>query len=86
MLIAAFEIATDCHSKRGGERGARVTCAVAIVLTFGPQKKSVQTAKLPHRRKTIEPPGKKLVDVTLMTHVHHEPVTWSIEHAVERNR
>ena len=34
--------------KRGGERRAGVTGAVAIVFAFGAEKKSVQPLVLPH--------------------------------------
>ena len=60
--------------ERRGERRPRMTRAVAVVFALGAQKEAVEPAELAHRIKTIEPPGKHFVDVTLMTDVHNEPV------------
>ena len=86
MLLAAAKVASDGHAKRGRKRRARVTSAVAVVLAFGTQKKTVEPAKLAHRVKTIETPGKHFVDIALVTHVHDEAITRRVEHAMQGNR
>ncbi|KAF5407302.1 MAG: hypothetical protein Udaeo2_25770 [Candidatus Udaeobacter sp.] len=63
-----------------------MTGTVAIVFALGPQKETVEPAKLTHRIKTIEAPGKHFVDVALMTDVHNEPVVRRVEDPVQGNR
>jgi len=63
-----------------------VTGAVTIVFAFGPQKKSVEAAVLPHGGKAIEPPGKHFVHVSLMADVHDESVPRRVENAMQRDR
>src|SRR5207253_5352621 len=49
VLAAAFQIASHRHPERSRKRRAGVSGAVAIVLAFGAQKKTVESAKLAHR-------------------------------------
>src|SRR3989442_15189616 len=56
------------------------------MLAFGSQKKTIEPAVLPHRGKAIETSGKYLVNVPLMTDVHHESVAWRVEDPVQRDR
>jgi len=86
VLVATAEVAPHRHAQRSGERRPRMTCAVTIVFAFGAQKEAVEPAELPHRIKTIEPPGKQFVDVALMTDVHNEPVVRRVEDPVQRYR
>src|SRR5205823_14054954 len=65
--------------------GSRVTGAIAIMLAFGSQKKTIEPAVLPHRGKAVETPGKYLVHVTLMTDVHNESVARRVENPVQRD-
>ena len=69
----------------GGERGARVTRAVAIVLAFGAEEKAVQPLVLPHGVNAIEPAGEHLVDVALVTDVEDELVLRRVENAMKRD-
>ena len=69
----------------GGESGAGVPGAVAIVFAFGAQEKAVQSLVLPHRADAIEPAGKHFVDVTLMADVEDKFVLGRIEDAMQRN-
>src|SRR5262249_59475402 len=84
-FIAACEIASNCHAEGGRKRGSGVPRAVAIVVALRAQKKTVQSTKLAHGRKTIESAGEHFVDVTLMAHVHHETVARCVEHAMQRD-
>ena len=86
ILVAASQIAPDCHSQSGGERGPGVPRTVTIVLAFRAQEKSVQSLVLPHRADPIEPAGKHFVDVTLMAHVEDKSVFRRFENAMERDR
>ena len=63
-----------------------MTCPVAVVFALGAQKEAIEPAELAHRIKTIEPPGKQFVDVTLMTDVHDESVVRRVEDPVQGNR
>ena len=72
MLMAAGKVAGHGHSKRGGKRGAGVTGAVAIVLTFGAQHESVETAGLANGVKTVEAAGENLVNVGLVADVEED--------------
>ena len=85
VFIAAAQIASDSHAESSGKRGAGMTRDVAIVFAFGAQKKAIQTAELPHRGKAIEPPGKHLMDIALVTDVHDKAVARRVEHTMERN-
>ncbi len=59
--------------------------AVAIVLAFGSQKKTIQPAVLPHRWKAIETAGEHFVHVTLVAYVHDKSVARRVENAVQRD-
>src|SRR5438445_7174953 len=86
MLVTAAQVTSDRHAKRSGKRRTSVARTVAIMFALRPQKKPVKPAVLPHRVKAVEPTGKHFVHVALVTHIHHEPVAWCIEHAMQRNR
>src|SRR2546430_2651256 len=73
------------HTERSGKRRPRMTRAVAVVFTLSAQKKTVESAELAHRIKTIEPAGKHLVDVALMTDVHSESVVRRVKNPVQGN-
>src|SRR5262249_20351782 len=85
ILVTAPQVSPDGHAERCGKRRACVARTVAIMFALGAQKKTVESAELAHRMKTIEPPGKHFVDVTLVTHIHDETVTRGVEHAMQRN-
>src|SRR5438552_13925081 len=86
VLVPTAEVASNRHAERSGKRRPRMTRAVAVVLTLGAQKKTVESAELAHRIKTIEPAGKHLVDVSLMTDVHNESVVRRVKNPVQGNR
>src|SRR6266542_1543195 len=86
MLVATAQLAANRHTKCSGKRRPGVARAVAIVLALRPQKKTIETAELPHRMETVEPPCKHFVDITLVTDIHHEAVTGRVEHAMQGNR
>src|SRR5205809_7290319 len=85
ILVASAQIAAHRHPEASRKRGSRVTGAVAIMLAFGSQKKTIQSAVLPHCGKAVETPGKYLVHVTLMTDVHNESVVPRVENPVQRD-
>ena len=86
ILVTTAQVTSDCHTKSSGKRRPSVASAVAIVLAFRAQKKTVETAVLPHRVKTIEASGKHFMHVTLVTHIHDEAVTRRVEYAMQGNR
>ena len=46
VLVAAGHVARDGHAERGGERGACVAGAEAVVLAFGAEHEAVEAAGL----------------------------------------
>src|SRR6266487_3480997 len=85
VLVAAAEVASDRHAQCSRERRSRMTRAVAIVFTLGAQKKTVESAELAHRIKTIESSSKHFVDVTLMAHIHDKAVVRCVKDPVQGN-
>src|SRR6266496_1472249 len=85
IFIAAAQIASHSHAETSGKRRAGMAGTVAIVFAFCAQKKSVESLELPHRMKTIEPAGKNLMDIALMTDVHDKAIAWCVEHTMQRN-
>ena len=79
------KIAPDRHAQAGRQGRAGVTRAVAIMLAFGAEEKAVQPLVLPHGVNAIEPAGKHLVDVALVTDVEDELVLRRVENAMERD-
>src|SRR5439155_7543362 len=86
VLVPTAEVPSNRHAERSGKRRPRMTRAVAVVFTLGAQKKPVESAELAHRIKTIEPTGKHLVDVALMTDIHNESVMRRVKNPVHVNR
>ena len=74
VFFAAGEIARHCHAERRGERGAGVTCAVAVVLALGAQHEAVEAAGLADGCKAVEAAGEDLVNVGLVADVEEELV------------
>ena len=85
VLVRAAQVAPDGHAERGGERGAGVARAVAIVLALGAEEEAVQALVLPHGVDAIEPAGEHLVDVALVADVEDELVLRRVEDAMERD-
>ena len=51
-----------------------------VVLALIGLGKARQSAKLPQRAEQLPPPGQRLVDIALVSHVEHQPVTGGVEH------
>jgi hypothetical protein len=62
------------HAQGGGERGAGVAGAVAIVLALGAQHEAVQAAGLADGVEAVAAAGEDLVDVGLVADVEEELV------------
>ncbi len=74
VLVAAGQVAGHGHAQRGGERGAGVAGAVAVVLAFGAQHEAVEAAGLADGLKAIAAAGEDLVDVGLVADVEEDLV------------
>ena len=74
VFLAAGFIARHGHAERGGERGAGVAGAVAIVRAFGAQHEAVQSAGSADGGEAVLAPGEELVDVGLVADVEQEAV------------
>ena len=86
MLVGAYLVARGGHSQRGGEGRSRMARTIAVVLALAAQKKAVKSLVLTDRRKAVEPPGQKFVDIALVADIENEPVLGRIEDAVQGNR
>jgi len=62
-----------------------VSRAITIVNTLRAQGKAVEAVGRADGVKTVLPPGQKLVDITLMTHIPDKFVLGSREGAMERD-
>ena len=67
-------IARDGHAERGGERGAGVSRAVAIVRAFGAQHEAVQAAGSADGVELLAAAGEQLVHVGLVADVEDEMI------------
>src|SRR5205823_14475629 len=85
LLVPTTTVASTRHTERRGKRRPRMTGTVAVVFTLGAQKEAVGSAELAHRIKTVEPAGKHLVNVPLMTDVHNESVVRRVKNPVQCN-
>ena len=83
MLMAAGEIAGDGHAEGGGERGAGVARAVAVVLALGAQHEAVEAAGLADGVELLAAAGEDLVDVGLVADVEDDLVLGRIEDGVQ---
>src|SRR5271165_681288 len=82
----ASPIPGDRHSQCGGERRARVTGPIAVVLTFAAKQKSIQTLVLANRVEPIPPSGQQFVNIALVTDIKYQLVRRRIEDPVKRYR
>ena len=83
VLLAAGQVARHGHAQRGGERGAGVSRAEAVVLALGAQHEAVQPARLANGLEAVQPPGENLVDVSLVAHVEEQLVFGGVEDRVQ---
>ena len=85
VLVRSAEVTRDCHAERRTHGGARVACAVAVVLTLGAEQESVQALVLPDGLESLAASGENLVDVALVRDVEDELVLRRAEDAVQRD-
>ena len=85
VLVPASQVAPDGHAEGGGQGGAGVARAVAIVLAFGAEEEAVQALVLAHRVNALAPAGEHLVDVALVADVEDELVLRRVENAMQRD-
>ena len=86
VIAPAAQIAPHRHAECSRKRRPGVTRAVAIVLAFRAQEKTVETAVLPHCGETIETASEHFVHVTLVAHVHDKAIARRVEDAMQRDR
>ena len=83
VFVGPAEVAGRGHAEAGGESGAGVACAVAVVLAFGTEEETVEAAVLADGLETFAPAGEHFVDVALVADVKEEFVFGGVEGAVE---
>ena len=86
VFVAAGQVAGHGHAQRGGERGACVAGAVAIVLAFGAQHEAVEAAGLADGLKPVAAAGENLVDVGLVADVEEDLVFGRVEDGMQGQR
>ena len=86
MLCATGKIARHRHAQRRGKCGARVPCAVTVMLALCPQHESIQPTRLPHGIEAIHAAGQHLVHVGLMADVENKLVFGRFEDGVQGQR
>ena len=82
VFFAAGHVARDGHAEGGGERGARVAGAEAVVLAFGAEHEAVEAAGLTDGVEARLTSGEQLVDVALVRDVEDEAVSGRVEDVV----
>ncbi len=82
VFLAACHVARDGHAEGGGECGAGVAGAEAVVLAFGAEHEAVEAAGLADRVEERLAPGEQLVDVALVADVEDEAVARRVEDVV----
>ena len=71
------------HAQRHGHGVRRVARHKGVVLALVGLGKARQSAELPQRAEQLPPPGQRLVDIALVSHVEHQPVTGGVKHPVD---
>ena len=71
------------HAEGGREGGARVACAVAVVLALGAEEESVQALILADCLQPAQATGEHFVNIALMADVEDKAVFGRLEDAVE---
>ena len=84
VFVRCRVVAGRAHAQRGGQRGAGVARAVAIVLALGAQREAVQAVGGADRGETVLAAGQQLVDIDLMADVPDEFVLGRVEDVVQR--
>jgi hypothetical protein len=72
VFVGAALVAGGAHAERGGQRGAGVAGAVAVVFALGAQGEAVQAVGGADGVETVLSAGQELVDVDLMADVPDE--------------
>ena len=83
VLRAAGQVAGHRHSQRRREGRAGVAGAVAVVLTLGAQRETVEAAGLADGAQALAAPGQDLVGINLVADVPDEPVLRRVEDVVQ---
>src|SRR5205814_6391412 len=83
IFIAAAQVASDGETERGGEGGAGVARAVAVVLAFGAEGEAVEAGVLPDGVDAVPAASEHLVHVGLMGDVPDELVRRRVKDPVE---
>jgi hypothetical protein len=85
VVFAARLVAGDGHAERRRECRAGVSCAVAIVRTFGAQHEAVKAARSAYGVEPLLAPGQQLMHVGLVAHVKQQAVAGGMKHVVQRD-
>jgi len=83
VLVTSGEITPSSHAEGGGESGAGVACAVAIVFAFSSEQEAIQAMMLTNGVYAVPAAGEHLVDVALMRDVEDEAILGRVEDAVQ---
>jgi hypothetical protein len=86
MLVGAEAVAGSGHAERGGEGGAGVTRAVAVVLALTAEQETIQALVLANRGKAVETAGEELVDIALVADIEEKLVARCVEDSVQSDR
>src|SRR5262245_53834616 len=79
-------IACGTYAKSGGQSGAGMSSAVAIMLPFGAHRKATQAACAADSGKTSFAPGEKFVDIAFVADIPDEFVFRRAEDIVQGDR
>ena len=83
MLVGTEAVPGGGHAERGGEGGAGVTRAVAVMFALAAEQEAVQSLVLADRGKAIESAGEELVDIALVADIEEELVARRVEDSVQ---
>ncbi|KAF5066127.1 hypothetical protein DSECCO2_266720 [anaerobic digester metagenome] len=85
-VILFLQRSCPSHSQRHRDRVGGMARDKRVVLTLIGLRKPGKTAELPQGAKQFPPPGKRFVNIALVSHVEHQPVVRSVKHAVDGHR
>ena len=80
VFISAHEIAAGGHAQGGGEGGASVACAVAVVFAFGAEEEAVQAVVLANGMNAVPAAREHFVDVALVRDIEDKAVLGRVKH------
>ena len=82
VFVAAGHVTGYGHAESGGESGAGVACAEAVVFAFGAEHEAVEALGLADGIEEVLAAGEELVDVALVRDVEDEMVLGGVEDVV----